>query len=445
MKTTKISRLATIVGVNFLGVFICKVGLGQGLEETADNAPNIVLIMADDLGYGDLGCFGCADIHSPNIDKLAEAGVRLNNFYAAAPVCSPTRCALMTGRYQQRIPNMEWVVSPNLPGLPQSEITIAEELKNAGYRTGIIGKWHLGAEEQANPIHHGFDYFFGFLGGNIDYFDHCRANKSPDLYRNTKAIKEKGYMTELVGEESVRFIKENARGPFFLYVAFNAPHWPFQGPDDEARDMSVANWHIGTRSDNYTKMVESMDTAVGRIMTTLSELNIEKNTLVIFTSDNGGDFLSNNRPFSGIKQQLKEGGIRVPCIFKWPGKLPEGTLCKAPGITMDITATVKVAAQLKSTQESDGVDLMPFLTKNQQPNIRTLFWRNNAYHEKAARYQNWKWYEKDGCDHLYNLDTDAGESNDLSELYSGFMKRIKKSYDLWEKDVKYNQTEFGKD
>jgi len=231
--------------------------------------PNIVYIMADDLGYGDLACYGAEDIRTPNLDRLARQGARLTDFYANGPVCTPTRCALMTGRYQQRIGGLEWAIYPGVRsmGLPPQEKTITRMLKDAGYATALAGKWHLGYNEENGPNHHGFDRFFGLLSGNHNFFTHRESNEELDLNRDTKSVKQEGYTTHLITRFAVEFIKEmKAKDhPFFLYVAYNAPHWPFQGPDDGHIEISAAkgNWTSGERS-TYVKMVVSMDEGIGQ-------------------------------------------------------------------------------------------------------------------------------------------------------------------------------------
>ena len=359
--------------------------------------PNLVLILADDLGYGDLGCYGCPDIPTPNLDRLARDGVRLTDCYASAPVCTPTRCALMTGRYQQRAPNLEWALYPGVKtaGLPKEEITIAKILKQAGYKTALFGKWHLGYQPEWGPNQHGFDEFFGLLSGNIDYFRHIEGNGEADLYENTTPIQQEGYMTDLITQRSVDFIeRQEENKPFFLYTSYNAPHWPIQGPDDRDLPITKENWSRSGARPDYAKMVERMDEGIGQILGALKKKGLEENTLVVFCSDNGGDRLARNEPLSGQKGLLKEGGIRVPCIFRWPDYLPAGRVSGQTAITMDITASLISAARLIPVRKIDGVDLFSFISGRKNEVERTFVWRNDFHNEKAIRWGHWKWYQK---------------------------------------------------
>ena len=321
----------------------------------ADAPLNIVLILADDMGYGDLGCYGCPDIRTPNIDSLAKQGVRLTSFYSNGPECTPTRTGLMTGRYQQRVGGLECAIglagvgryddairlaATHDLGLPPEQSVLARRLKDAGYATAICGKWHLGYEPKFLPSQHGFDHFFGPLGGGIDYFRHNEPGGEHMLYLNDQKVHRDGYSDRPDRRRSVPIHPPLKGRPFFLYVPFNAPHSPFQGPDDNTVAATNAeNFNRGTRA-TYIKMVERLDDRIGTILKTLDDTGASQNTLVIFTSDNGGPANSRNDPFSGRKGSTYEGGIRVPCLLRWPGKLAAGSESSQVGITMDLTASI---------------------------------------------------------------------------------------------------------
>ena len=263
-------------------------GLAARRSRGQTKRPNIVLFLTDDLGYADLGCFGAKDIRTPNIDRLAARGVRFTQAYSNGPVCTPTRAALMTGRYQQRL-GLEWAIPPGKRGvglLPE-HATIARRLRDAGYRTAIYGKWHLGYEPEFGPNHHGFEDFFGILSGNVDHYSHKENNGDADLYENLQPVRRQGYLTELIAERAEKFVDRYHGETFFLYVPFNAVHWPFQAPGRPADIRTKETWQDGTRAD-YVRMVESVDQAVGRVLAALDRHNLTRDTLVVFTNDNGG-------------------------------------------------------------------------------------------------------------------------------------------------------------
>src|SRR5687768_7484733 len=313
--------------------------------------PNVILIITDDAGYGDLGSYGAPDIRTPNIDSLARDGVRLTDFYAQ-PQCTPTRAALISGRYQQRFRLEQALGNVNTPaaeqGLPATGRSLPQLLKNNGYATGLVGKWHLGYKPEFSPNAHGFDYFFGFKSGYIDYYQHTDGAGMPDLFENATPVQVAGYSTDLITDRSVTFIQQNAQRPFFLEVAYNAAHWPFQVPDKpsvapgNARFVQPNEENTSTRRD-YAAMLERADQGVGRIVDTLQKAGLTRNTLVIFTNDNGGEWLSRNAPLYHRKDTLWEGGIRVPLIMKWPDRIAARRTEPQVGITMDLTATILAA------------------------------------------------------------------------------------------------------
>jgi arylsulfatase A-like enzyme len=416
-------------------------------QPPAAKGPNVVLIMTDDVGYGDIGSYGAPDIKTPNIDRLAKEGVRLTDFYANAPVCTPTRAGLVTGRYQQRVRLERPLggVRDRDQGLKVTGRSLPQLLKNNGYTTALIGKWHLGWKPEHAPNAHGFDYFFGFLGGLIDFYTHTATDGQADLFENTTPVQESGYMTDLITARSVRFIEQNANRPFFLEVAYNAAHWPFQRPDhfsvaaNNAAFQGPADETPATRQD-YVAMLERADRGVGDILKTLEARGLAANTLVIFTNDNGGEWLSRNAPLFHRKDTLWEGGIRVPAILRWPGKLPAGKTSSQVGMSMDLTASILSATGTRVPGEArlEGIDLLPSLGGPGPTVERTLFWRNAASPgrlQRAVRRGNWKLLI-DGDDLLlFELSKDIGERNDLAMTRPDLVADLRRRILEWEKDV----------
>jgi arylsulfatase A-like enzyme len=404
--------------------------------------PNVVLIMMDDVGYGDYGSYGAPDIKTPNIDRLAREGVRFTDFYAA-PSCTPTRAALITGRYQQRVA-LE-VPLPSAPaagrGLPVTGRSLPQLLKNSGYATGLVGKWHLGYLPEFHPNAHGFDYFFGFMSGLIDYYQHTGPDGKHDLYENREAVHVQGYSTDLITDRAISFIEKHQR-PFFLEVAFNAAHWPFQVPDKPStapgngRFVQPQEENTGTRAD-YVAILERADQGVGRILATLEKLGLTRNTLVIFTNDNGGEWLSRNAPLFHRKQTLWEGGIRVPLIMRWPGQIPAGRTQRQVGIVQDLTATVLGAAGATVPPETrlDGINLLPIVQGKSPVVERTLFWRATNRNQRAVRQGDWKVIVESGNLFVFNLREDIGERHDLAKERSDIARKLFPLIAAWEKDV----------
>ena len=420
--------------------------LAQG--QTVDpNKPNVILIVTDDVGYGDFGVYGAPDVRTPNIDRLAKQGARLTDFYAS-PQCTPTRASLITGRYPQRVllERALGTVGADLEkGLPATGRSLPQLLKNNGYATGLVGKWHLGFKPEFGPNAHGFDYFFGFLSGYIDFYQHTRGyDNQSDLYEDTTPIHEDGYMTDLITARATRFITGHAAAPFFLEVTYNAAHWPFQPPDRPSKApnnsafQGAADSVPATRKD-YVAMIERADAGVGRITRMLDSLGLTRRTLVIFTNDNGGEWLSRNAPLFHRKDTLWEGGIRVPAIFRWPGRIPAGQTTAQVGITMDITATILAATHSSVPQKPrpEGIDLLPVLERRSSAVERTLFWRINtsSRQQRAVRQGAWKLLV-DGDDLLlYNLRDDVGERNDLAARRPDVVRKLLPLIKAWESDV----------
>ena len=413
----------------------------------ATSKPNIVLVITDDVGYGDIGSYGAPDVRTPNIDSLARDGVRLTDFYANGATCSPTRTGLITGRYQQR-----YAIEVPLPGrgtaagergLVANGRSLPQLLKNNGYATALIGKWHLGYSPEQSPNAHGFDYFFGFKSGFIDYYMHTGGDGQPDFFENETPITRDGYSTDLITARSVKFIEDNASRPFFIDIAYNAAHWPYQPPDhpskapNNGRHVQPQDDNTATRAD-YVAMMERADQGVGEVLRTLSRLGLAENTLVIFTNDNGGEWVSRNAPLFHRKQTVWEGGIRVPAILRWPGRIPAGRVSDQVGITMDLTSTILAVTgtTVPADARLEGMNLMPILQGNAPEVQRTLFWRTVAPHsQRAVRRGDWKLLIDGTIVMLFNLRLDIGERNDLANQRQDIAHELRPLVAAWEADV----------
>jgi arylsulfatase A-like enzyme len=428
---------------------VCAIVVAAQTGAEAQNTalrPNVVLIITDDVGYGDIGSYGARDIRTPHIDRLAREGVRFTDFYAA-PQCTPTRAALITGRYQQRVAleRALGTVGPALEmGLPATGRSLPQLLKNDGYSTALVGKWHLGFKPEYGPNAHGFDEFFGFLSGYVDFYTHTRGGDGhEDLFENTAPVKQDGYLTDLITDRAVKFIQTRGSGPFFLEVAYNAAHWPFQPPDAYSKApnngafQSAADERPATRKD-YIAMLERADAGVGRILQALDDRKLAANTLVVFTNDNGGEWLSNNAPLFHRKDTLWEGGIRVPAIFRWPGRIPAGRTTAQAGITMDLTATILAAAAVPPPVPAlEGINLLPVIEGKAQVVERTFYWRINVAtrQQRAVRRGEWKLLI-DGDDLLlFNVRSDIGERRDLAAERPDLVRQLRALLERWEKDV----------
>ncbi|MBM3335925.1 sulfatase-like hydrolase/transferase, partial [Candidatus Sumerlaeota bacterium] len=415
--------------------------------------PNIVVILADDMGYADVGAHGCKDIPTPNIDRIAKGGVRFTDAYANGSFCTPTRSALMSGRYQQRLGNedLDNVTGP----LPSAIRTLPDRLRAAGYTTGMVGKWHLGRTQGFTPPDRGFDEFFGFLGGGHQYFiqPNGKGEYNAPILRNRDAVDERRYLTDALGEEAAAFIERQraATKPFFLYLAFNAVHTPLQATEKYLQRFANIE---DQRRRTYAAMLSATDDAIGRVMTKLVQTGKINNTLVIFLSDNGGPTTRNavngsrNTPLRGSKCETFEGGIRVPMLAQWPGVIAAGATYRQPVISFDVSATALAAAGADATQ-IDGVDLLPFLTglKSGAPH-NALFWRSRTMSNNyGARQGDWKFVhstEGDAVpgpkqtparDMLFNLANDIGEQRDLAATHPGKLAELKKLYQAWSAEV----------
>jgi len=427
----------------------CASSSGQLSARGSGSKHNIILILADDLGYGDVGCYGSKIINTPNIDALAEGGMRFTDFHTNGPMCSPTRAAVLTGRYQQRcgIEGVLSVKSNYNTGMAPEQVTFAEVLKTAGYATACLGKWHLGYTVPFNPINQGFDTFRGFLAGGSDYHSHINRSGQPDWWKDDKLVPEKGYTTNLLTDHAIRFIKQNKDRPFCVYIPHQAVHFPFQGPNDEADRVEGGDYwskaKYGRRYDDvqdrkaaYKEMVESLDANIGRIVAGLKKLSLEQKTLIFFTSDNGAyRWVGSNLPCRGQKTDLWEGGHRVPAIACWPSKISAGTVTDETTMTMDLFPTMVAMADAKSPKglKLDGTSLLPLLLEGRKLPERTLFWRFRK--EYAVRKGPWKLLVRGENRYLFNLDDDIGEKNDLAGAKPEIVTALQAEFLAWEKDV----------
>ncbi len=397
----------------------------------AGGRPNIVLIVSDDQGYADVSCYDHPkEVSTPNIDRLVADGVRLTDGYASAYVCAPTRAGLLTGRYQQRFGF--YTGADSRVGLPLSEVTVADLLKKEGYATGVVGKWHLGLEPEYRPLQRGFDEFYGFLGhGAHDYFKLQITDEYTSIYRNDEPINDTGYLTDNLACQAVSFIERHHKRPFFLYLPFNAVHWPLQAPQDYIKRFNTGD----ENRDIYLAMLTSMDEAIGKVLDALKRTGADGNTLVIFFSDNGGarKNFANNGVLRDYKQTVYEGGIRVPFVVSWPGNLPKAAVCSEPVISIDIVPTILAAAgvELPGDRVYDGKDMLPALRgETTKPLHRALFWYDGSQ-QWAVRAGKWKLLSRKGSLELYDLQTDISEKHNLAAQRPGLVGELEGMYDQW--------------
>ena len=414
----------------------------------APRPPNVIVLLADDLGFADLGIHGCQDIATPHIDSLAANGVRCTNGYVTCPVCSPTRAGLLSGRYQQRFGHeFNPAVAVNGgqdQGLPTGVLTIGDMLREGRYASGLIGKWHQGEQEVFHPLNRGFDDFFGFLIGAHNYIDSAEPTYGPIL-RGRTPVPLDGYLTDVLAREAIGFIERHRDRPFYLHLAFNAVHTPLEAPE---ADLAQFERIKDPARRTYAAMLTRLDVAIGKVLARLRELSLEGDTLIFFLSDNGGPTTkfsangSQNRPLRGSKGDTWDGGIHVPFLVQWKGHLPAGTVYNHPVISLDIAATAVAAAGISPKPEwkLDGVNLLPFLEgNNPAPPHKSLYWRFGA--QMAVRQGDWVLvrpsrgageYEDIARDPLcFNLAQDVGQGRDLAAVYPDRVREMQADWDRW--------------
>lgn len=432
------------------------------LARAVEPPPNIVLIVSDDQGYRDLGCYGSKIVRTPNLDRLAAAGVRLTDFYVPWPACTPSRGSLLTGRYPQRnglydmIRNdrvddghrytpEEYAVSPErVLGMDVREVMIPAVLEPAGYRSGVFGKWDGGQLRRFLPLQRGFADFYGFVNTGIDYYTHERYGV-PSMYRNNQPTTEdRGtYTTQLFTREALRFLGENRDRPFFLYVPYNAPHIasilqrprPVQAPPEYLEIYPPGKTEREKRVRAHLAALTCMDEGIGRILDFLDENELAGRTCVIFFSDNGGHGLSDNTPLRGHKGTLYEGGVRVPCIVRFPGRIPAGSVCREFLSSLEVLPTLAKLAGVKppSGVTLDGFDMLPVLQGKKASPRTKMFWRRRA--DRAARVGNWKWIDSTRGGGLFDLSRDIGEARDLSTERPKILRKLRDAYAAWQREM----------
>ncbi|WP_417444461.1 sulfatase-like hydrolase/transferase [Joostella sp.] len=416
-------------------------------------SPNVVLILADDLGYNDVSFNGSKEIPTPNIDKIAEQGVRFTNAYVSYAVCGPSRAGLITGRFQDRFGfGLNPLYAPKDPqmGLPLSEETLASALLKADYKSAALGKWHLGAHESLHPLKRGFTDFYGFLTGGHFYFpedltiqDQKGVKSQYDAYRekilrNYERVEETEYLTDGLSREAVNYIEKYKDDPFFIYLAYNAPHTPMQATEKYLSRFS----HIENKKRRtYAAMVSAVDDGVGRVLDKLEELDLDENTIVIFLSDNGGPEPHNgsdNGALKGGKGELYEGGIRVPFAMKWPKEIPQGIVYEKPIISLDIFSTVVEQSNIKTKNKLDGINLIPYLKGEKEAEERVFFWRQTKKERSAVRFGDYKYLnlEKSNEKMLFDVNKDISETTNLKDSKANIYKELEEKYNTLNKEMK---------
>jgi len=448
----------------FVAGLISGCSVQQGLFESRPKSrrqPNIILFFSDDQGYNDLGCFGSENVKTPHLDQLAAGGIRLTSFYVTSSVCTPSRSGLLTGRYPHRnglfdlvrnnmtdyghpYSELEYAVSPEgTQGLDEREILMSQPLREAGYATGIFGKWDFGRAHQFLPLQRGFDTFYGFSNTGVDYFTHERY-EMPSMFRGNQRIKEEGYTTDLFKREAIKFIEANQDKPFFCYVPFNSPHGGsnLSRPGVQAPDEYIKLYGEppGTKRQRYWAAITCMDAAIGEILKKINELGLENDTLVIFTCDNGW---GETKPLRGSKGSMYEGGIRVPFIARWPGTIPAGTKSDAFCSALDLFPTFMSVANAKplSKVKLDGYNILPVLTGRGKSKRREHFWEIRG--ARGARVGKWKWVlptkryimPRDTTGELYDLAQDIGEKRNLAQERPDVLKMMQSKWDVWMQEM----------
>jgi arylsulfatase A-like enzyme len=414
----------------------------------AERRPNLLFIMADDMGWGDIGCYGRDDIATPNVDSLARDGMKFDHAYSNSPICSPTRVGLITGRYQYRLRVGLDEPLGGSAGLEPGTTTFPQQLRNAGYQTSLVGKWHMGTLDQHSPLKHGYEHFWGIRGGGVDYFTHdvrrpAAADGSsypPDVWDGDTRIETTGYFTDLLGDRAAREITRMSRDdrPFLLSLHFTAPHWPWEGPGDEAvaRNLTNSMHFDGGNIATYRKMVESLDQNVGRVLAALKASRRADDTIVVFTSDNGGERFAKTWPFNGMKGEVLEGGIRTPLLVRWPGRVPRGKTSDQVAVSMDWAPTFLEAAGVPADARAptDGISLMGALRESRVVE-RDMYWRFKANSQAAVRRGPWKYLSINGSEYLFDVVADPQERGNLRTREPERFATLKAAWTSWNADM----------
>jgi len=408
---------------------------------TSPRQPNIVFILADDMGYADIGCYGRPEVSTPNLDRIAARGVRLRHGYANSAVCSATRVALITGRYQYRLPLglEEPLAGKTHLGLPPEHPTLPSILRDAGYATALVGKWHLGVPPTFGPSLSGYDRFFGIRSGAVDYYTHMNSRGAHDLWDGDTPVERDGYLTDILGDKAVETVNDFvARGrPFLLSLHFTAPHWPWEVPGDRTeaerlRGSNLRHYDGGTQC-IYYRMIEAMDAQIGRVLAAIEATGQTDNTIIIFTSDNGGERFSATWPFTGMKTELLEGGLRVPTLVCWPARIPGGQISDQVAITMDWMPTLLAAAGTAPDPAfpPDGLNLLPLLERPGTVVPRTLFWRYRHNQQRACRDGDYKFLKIRDNTFLFNVVEDPRERANLKDRLPDVYARLLAAWEAW--------------
>ena len=404
--------------------------------------PNFIFILADDLGYADLGVYGARADNSPRLDRMAAQGLRLTQGYANSPVCSPTRFALATGRYQYRLrgaaeePIAGRQGQRHDIGLPPEHPTLASLLRGAGYRTALVGKWHLGFAPHFGPQLSGYDEHFGLMSGGIDYFTHTGMNGVRDLWENGEPSQAQGYLTDLLSDRAIDFVRRCAGSPFLLSLHYTAPHWPWETRDDAELAQTLVGQitHLdGGSVETYQRMIHHMDEGIGRLLDELERQGIADDTVIVFTSDNGGERFSDSWPLVGGKMDLTEGGIRVPCLLRWPRGMPTGGVSEQLAMTMDWMPSFLDAADVApdSDYPLDGISLLPLLRDPSWRCERSLYWRMNHRGQRALRDGRWKYLQVDGHDYLFDVVRDPRERANQAHREPARLQAMRQAWIDW--------------
>lgn len=430
-----VTRRDVLRGAGALGMVALASGAESLFGESKMVRPNVIFIMADDLGYADVGCYGRPDLKTPNIDGLAEKGVRFLQAYANSAVCSATRTALITGRYQDRLSvGLDEPLAGRDVGLPPDVPTLPSLLKKVGYGTTLVGKWHLGLLPAYGPLQSGYDHFYGIRKGAADYYTH-----SNDLWDQDVRVDQVGYLTDLLGSHAVNVVDGYAKAgqPFLLSLHFTAPHWPWEVPGDDSESKRLVGKRLddfdGGSQKTYELMVEDLDRQVGRVLEAIRSNGLEENTIVIFTSDNGGERFADTWPFTGRKTELLEGGLRIPAIFSWPARIPKGRTTEQVGISMDWLPTLLAAAGTAPDPAfpSDGMNLLPMLVADAAPVERKLFWRYKGNAQRAARDGDYKFLKILDNTFLFNVVEDPMERANLKARDKEIYDRLEAEWMAW--------------